>query len=148
MTIKANTIVLERKYLREGTHGTVTFPDGSSLDTLELPWNDNRQRVSCIPEGTYTLRMRHSPVVSRSSGGEFKRGWEVTDVDNRTYIMIHPGNYVRNFLGCIGVGLSKGFQGTSPVIWNSRAAFRKFMAWAKAHDEWELVIVDSEADKK
>lgn len=137
---RTDVLTLKRTYLQEGTHGTFIFPDGKKLDTLELPWNDNKQRVSCIPEGEYILRKRYSPVVKRSSGQEFSRGWEVTDVENRTYIMIHPGNYVRNFLGCIGVGLSKGFQGNSPVIWNSRAAFRKFMSYMEAHEEWTLIV--------
>lgn len=66
--------------------------------TLELPWKNNQRQVSCIPTGTYKVVIRYSK----------KFGWHfhVTDVEGRTWILIHHGNYHRDILGCILVGKS------------------------------------------
>ena len=66
--------------------------------TLELPWLDNQKRKSCIPEGVY-------PVVKRYSA-KFKDHFHIKEVPNRDYILIHPVNFVKDLLGCIGAGLS------------------------------------------
>lgn len=67
-----------------------------SCNTLELTWKDNKKRISCIPEGEYE-------VVKRFSA-KFKNHFHITDVDNRSYILIHGGNYHTQILGCILVG--------------------------------------------
>jgi hypothetical protein len=64
--------------------------------TLELPWKDNQRRVSCIPEGTYKAIKHRSPKFGNSV-------W-IKDVPNRSEILIHPANHVRQLLGCIAVG--------------------------------------------
>lgn len=64
--------------------------------TLELPWKDNKRRVSCIPGGTYNAVKHKSPKFGNSV-------W-IKDVPNRSEILIHPANYVRQLLGCIAVG--------------------------------------------
>ena len=64
--------------------------------TLELPWKENQKRVSCIPTGEYK-------VVKRQSE-KYKNHFHILDVPNRSYILIHPANYVRQLLGCIAVG--------------------------------------------
>ena len=61
--------------------------------TLELPWKDNKKRVSCIPIGEY-------PVVKRWSK-KFGDHFHILDVPNRDYILIHKGNYHTDILGCI-----------------------------------------------
>lgn len=68
--------------------------------TLELPWKDNQTSISCIPEGEYK-------VVPRESK-KFKKHFHVTGVPNRSYILIHPGNYYTQIRGCLlpGDGLS------------------------------------------
>lgn len=64
--------------------------------TLELPWKKNRKRVSCIPEGRYNVRKRHS--------AKYKDHLHILDVPDRSFILIHEANYVRQLLGCIAVG--------------------------------------------
>lgn len=68
-----------------------------TLYTLELPWKDNARRVSCIPEGTYRVT-RHN---SRKFGNTF---W-VREVQGRSGILIHAGNFNYHTLGCVLVGL-------------------------------------------
>lgn len=69
-----------------------------TIKTLELPWDGNKVRKSCIPEGTYTAKVHQSP----------KFGWSLwlQNVPGRTAILIHQGNYTRQILGCILVGLA------------------------------------------
>ena len=64
--------------------------------TMELEYNDNKKRISCIPCGTYIVKIR----TSKKYGEHF----HITDVPNRDFILIHSANYSRQLLGCIGVG--------------------------------------------
>lgn len=61
--------------------------------TLELPWLNNQQQVSCIPEGEYEVVKRHSP--------KYKNHFHVTEVPGRSWILIHSGNFYSDILGCI-----------------------------------------------
>jgi hypothetical protein len=143
----SNIIVLERfAYSPDGTFGKIVMPDGSDFYTVELPWKGNKRGESCIPEGIYTLGLRYSPVVKSSSGEEFNEGWEVQDVPDRDYIMIHPGNWPFNFKGCIGLGYEyKPIMDRSNTYRNavtqSRAAFREFMGMMESSSTWDLEII-------
>ena len=66
--------------------------------TLELPDKGNEKRVSCIPEGIYT-------VVKRNSA-KYGDHFHIKDVPNRSYILVHNANYKRQLKGCIAVGLA------------------------------------------
>lgn len=145
LKIEPNTIVLEREYFDDCTLGTMKFADGFELQTLELPWKDNQSRVSCIPEGQYALAMRRSGVVSRTTGGAYPEGWEVVNVPDRTYIMVHVGNTVDDVLGCILVGQSRGVLGNKKAVLSSRAAFEQFMSKMQDHQTWGLIIKDASA---
>jgi len=61
--------------------------------TLELPWKNNTRRESCIPDGRYLLHHR--------TNEKFGAHLSVTPVPNRDGILIHPGNYTSQILGCI-----------------------------------------------
>lgn len=124
----------------EVTLGKMIFPNGKTFCTIELPWKDNQRSISCIPDGNYVLRKRDSAIVSRTSKQRYQKGWEVTDVPNRTFIMIHIGNTVKDFEGCIGVGTDYGVIGGHKGVINSRVAFDEFMEEMEAFDEWTLEI--------
>ena len=64
--------------------------------TLELPWRDNKKRISCIPDGSYKCVKR----ISKKYGHH----WHILEVPNRSLILIHHGNYNKDTLGCILVG--------------------------------------------
>lgn len=133
-------ILLERTYYQSGTHGVLTFSDGTKFYTLENPWLDNQRRISCVPEGIYKMGMHNSPLVTRLTGGDYTRAWEVLDVKDRTYILVHQGNYTKDTAGCILVGLSSDFQGAEPVVWRSREAFDMFMEKMSQRDSWQILI--------
>lgn len=139
-------VILERfAHTPHGVFGRLIVGD-VSVFTVERPWLNNKQKESCIPEGTYPLRLRFSPVVQRSSQGAFNDGWEIGEVPNRTFIMIHPGNNMYDVIGCVAVGLDLGFIRTSrspKAMWavtDSQAAFKKVMAALDKENEWEIVV--------
>lgn len=110
-----------------GVFGKLVLPDGWECYTVELPWRNNAQSESCIPDGTYELHKRWSGVVRRSSEGEFKRGWHVRHVFARKYIMIHPGNTLLDLDGCIALGSDMGYVEGHWAVTRSRDTFREFM---------------------
>ena len=91
------TIIIERL----SDNGTQTegrmFLGTDLVRTLELPWKENRRRVSCIPKGEYNVIPHNSP--------KFGKCFWVQDVANRSEILIHVGNYYKQILGCILVGM-------------------------------------------
>lgn len=83
------------------TLGTLELFDatGKSIfkcKTLELPWLKNKTKVSCIPTGTYKVIARTSP--------KYGLHYHIQDVPDRSFILIHHGNYYTDILGCILVG--------------------------------------------
>ena len=88
------TLQLLRTYHRNGTNGMLLFNGKRICYTIELPWKDNQFQVSCIPEGTYTLKKRYS----------LRNGWHihVTNVKDRLWILIHCfNNALVESQGCI-----------------------------------------------
>lgn len=139
-----SNLIIDRSYLPSGdcTIGKLTTSTGWFCYTMERPWLDNQNSISCIPEGTYKLHKRYSPIVNRTSRGEFTEGWEITNVVDRTYIMFHVANWATTDLeGCVGVGdriawtNDKGF-----MVTNSIDTFRKFMEKLSVKEEWNLII--------
>lgn len=134
-------VILERfAYAPDGTFGRLILPTGKSFFTVERPWLGNRAGESCIPDGIYELRKRRSPVVERTSGGDYLEGWEVTHVPGRTFIMIHPGNWPSNFKGCIGVGTQYQMLEGRNGVTQSRLAFAQVMAALDGRETWRLEI--------
>ncbi|HCY83424.1 MAG TPA: hypothetical protein DHV22_18475, partial [Xanthomarina gelatinilytica] len=77
-------LVLHRAYFEEGTNGAL-FNSGRFLcHTIELPWNDNKRNISCIPEGVYKVEPRFSK--------RFKHHLILKDVKGRSFILFHPAN--------------------------------------------------------
>lgn len=64
--------------------------------TLELPWKNNKQNISCIPNGHYFAKKHISPTFGKSI-------W-IKDVRERSEILIHKGNFYSDIKGCILVG--------------------------------------------
>ena len=134
---------LVRTYFPHSTKGELVLDGGFKCLTLELPWKNNEKQLSCIPEGVYKVVRRHSK----------KYGWHlhITDVKDRSLILIHWGNYAgsRNpntgypdILGCVLVGLAYAdLNGDGiPEITRSKDAFSALMKHAP--DGFVLEVVD------
>jgi hypothetical protein len=100
---------IKRSYTPKQTLGEATLSiDGNivfQFKTLELAWLNNERQISCIPEGTYNVKVRTSQ--------KYKRHLHILDVPNRSYILIHPANFAgsknpktgkSDLLGCVAVG--------------------------------------------
>lgn len=123
------TIVLERFcYHPEGTLGVIRL-DGDLFYSIEKPWLDNARSVSCIPVGTYQTGWRKSP--------KFGQTWQIEDVTDRTYILIHVANYPSDVHGCIGLGTY--LMGDRIAVSQSRKAVTRFEKLTKGL-EWQLEI--------
>lgn len=114
-------------YDDDGTPG-VLVAEGRAWNTLELPWRDNRRKLSCIPAGRYRCVWVRSP----------RFGWvyHVTGVPDRTAILIHGGNLAgdatkgrrTHVQGCILLGERRGRLGGQRAVLVSQPALRRFHA--------------------
>lgn len=123
--------ILQRTMMPFCTTGDLTCDD-FKCKTLELPWVNNKQEVSCIPAGVYKCRKINSPA-----NGECI---EIMDVEGRTHIQIHSANYVKQLLGCIAVGdrhLDFNEDGI-PDVTNSRKTLKAFMDYMPFEFELEI----------
>lgn len=110
----------------EGTFGKITI-GSESLFTLELPWRDNANNISCIPCGIYECRSTLSYHFKRKM-------YLVMNVNNRDGIRIHAANFAGDrtlglkaqLNGCIALGLHIGLMGGQKCLLLSSPAVRKF----------------------
>lgn len=88
---------------------------GLELLTLERPWLQNANGVSCIPAGTYNVRATVSARFGRIM-------YLVEGVSERDGIRIHPANFPCELQGCIALGTSIGRTAAKgKMLLNSRA---------------------------
>ena len=113
-------ITIDRWYQDDVTLGRLKI-EGFQCFTLELTWLGNKRNISCIPEGKYEYFLRQSK--------KNKTVLQLKDVDNRTYIQIHSGNFTRQVQGCILVGDSIKWldNDTIPDVVNSKATLNKLL---------------------
>lgn len=130
----------------QGTEGILLTPHGFSCKTMELPWRNNEQNISCINEGTYLC------VVYFSN--KFGKSYHVTDVDGRTWILCHTGNlagdkslgYKTHSAGCILLGKYHGFIEKQRAVLCSRPTVKRFMEVMEGQD-FNLVVTNNIAIK-
>jgi hypothetical protein len=126
----------------EGTFGTILTDSGFTCRTGELPWRNNQQGLSCIPEGIYFCSWR----LSKRHG----LCYHIDSVPNREGIEIHSANFVgdRNMglkyqvLGCIAIGLGIGKLDGQKAVLRSRQGLAAFEDEMKC-ETFELTIKSS-----
>ena len=99
------------------TRGVIVVRD-SVFYTLELPYLDNSTNISCVPKGVYECVIRKSPKYGVT--------YHVTNVKDRSFILIHSGNIARHTKGCILLGTRYGRLAGQPAVLASKPAVRKF----------------------
>ena len=102
--------------------------------TLEKAWVQNKRRVSCIPEGEYTVT-----YLPRSASGKYQKVYHVRDVPNRGGILIHQGNLTSHSLGCILIGMSHGTLNGERAVLSSRVGLTNFRTYMGT-DDFKLVV--------
>lgn len=110
----------------QGTPGVLALGK-AAWRTLELPWLDNRRKLSCIPAGTYRCALVDSP--------RFGRVYHVRDVPGRSAVLIHSGNWAggipawrTHVQGCVLLGERLGTLDGQLAVLVSRPAVRRLMA--------------------
>lgn len=89
--------------------------------TLELPWKDNQQNISCIPAGTYKAKKYNSPTKGLVL--------LLIDVPGRNFIEVHYGNFTYEIEGCtiVGDGIVFLDSDSIPDVKNSKKTLEKFL---------------------
>ncbi len=82
------------------TYGVFLKDSAPLCVSLELPWKDNAEGISCIPPGTYPCTLL--PATEDLPYPHFAIG----NVPGRSNIRIHAGNTVADVRGCCAVGES------------------------------------------
>ena len=109
-----NLLLIRDTFTKESTIGKLFINGESFCDTLENPDINIERNISCIPEGSYKVRLR----LARESATRDYLHLLVQDVPNRSYILFHRGNTAKDTSGCILVG--KGRK--QDIVENSRLA--------------------------
>lgn len=107
--------------------------------TMELPWLENQNDISCIPVGVYPL----VPVFSQTFGNIL---W-VQNVPGRSLIRVHAGNKTRHTHGCVLTGMETGTVKGEPFIFRSRDALRLIVNAVQdlydGGEECELEVIEN-----
>lgn len=122
-----NVHLFRLKRSDQGTLGKLFTDGGFFCYSLELPWRDNKQNISCIPSGEYITQIRISP--------KFGKVYWLTDVPGRSWILTHSGNwagdinkgYNSHVNGCILLGINYGTLIGQLAVLNSKLAVNNFM---------------------
>lgn len=114
------------------TLGMVLVRGFPTVCSLERPWKNNEKNISCIPVGNYKLKKVHSP--------KFGDTFEVCDVPNRSSILLHSGNTLKDTEGCILIGSDfDKIDGEAAIVY-SKTAFQRFYDQLKDHEIVDLEI--------
>lgn len=116
----------------DGIYGVLKLEWRCFCVTLELPWYDNQENISAIPDGEYICYRFQSP-----SRGEV---WELQNLPNRKHVQIHAGNTVKDTLGCILVAQYFGKLQGNRAILNSGKTFNEFMEATRQANRLDLTI--------
>lgn len=120
-------VILKR--FKESSQGVLghLITMGFEAHTIELPWKDNKPKVSCIPVGKYKCIYRYST--------KYKGHYHVTGVPNRSWILTHNGTFAGDVEegfkthseGCIIIGKYHGKVDSQDAVLLSRVTLRKFV---------------------
>ena len=125
-------VEIHRIYETEATIGTVIVGGQVLCFSLELPWYGNQKNISCIPEGSYICKRSFSP--------KFGEVYEITNVYQRSHILIHSGNTPDDIEGCILFGQRVGYLNDKRAVLDSKNALNEFYRELDAVDEFKLII--------
>jgi len=101
------------------TLGVLMIDEEIFCVTLENPWKNNKVNESCIPADIY--------ICKRYESNKYGDTYLVKDVEGRTWILFHWGNFVSNTDGCILLGESYTYINGEKAIGSSKKAFLAFI---------------------
>jgi len=101
-----------------GTFGTLKVDGKPICLTLEPYHRSNARSISCIPAGPYEAEVQFSE--------KYKNVWTITEVEGRSYIRIHKGNFDDDTAGCIILGEEFGVVDDKWAVLSSGRAIEEF----------------------
>jgi hypothetical protein len=111
------TVILKREIVsNKAILGTLILNNKEIAKTLENPWLNNAEKISCIPVGIYEC------VADNT--GRFQ-WWKVLNVPDRGSIEIHEGNREKDTRGCILIGKDWGFYKGELAVMSSVKTLKK-----------------------
>ncbi|MDB6104029.1 MAG: hypothetical protein JWO52_4028 [Gammaproteobacteria bacterium] len=118
-----------------------------AFQSIERPWIDappglgGHLQTSCVPAGVYELVLHNSPKHAKAFAlvnphlDVFHQPGDVPP-DRRSYartdVLLHPGNFAAELLGCVALGLRRG----TDCVLQSVDAFERFnltVPWIPGH---------------
>lgn len=129
-------LILTRIYFPDGTNGILRHDGKLVCKTIELPWLDNKRRVSCIPEGKYFLEKRYSR----------RHKWhiEIADVPKRQFILFHSANNAKLELnGCVAPVTKHSGAGLGLMSRKACKALTSYVFQALEKNEEVVLIIQS-----
>lgn len=110
-----------------------------SFRILELPWRNNEQNISRIPNGKYNCKIHKSK--------KFGTVYHIENVENRTWILTHSGNFAgdtskgfkTHSYGCLIIGKYFGVLSNQLAVLLSRVTLKDFMNFMN-YENFELTI--------
>lgn len=115
-----------------GTFGVLRRGQVPFALTMERPWMDNAQWISCIPAGRY----RCQRVQSKKFGETF----EIMDVIGRTHVLFHKGNKLEDTEGCVMVGEKFDGNYLAPFLAESKLGYDELMIMMAGLSEFLIDI--------
>lgn len=107
----------------------IKYDDGKALcATIERPWKENKNFISCIPRGVYR--------VEPYSSDKYKGVFQIMDVSGRYNVLVHIGNTVKNTTGCVLVGSEFGYLGGNDAVLNSARAMERLKKYVENQPWW------------
>lgn len=112
---------------------------GRVFATMERPWIESpagpggMRRQSCVPPGTYrvdpwnSVNFPETYIITNPQLGVYRQPGDIPadQAWGRSAILIHVANFVRNVVGCIGLGMEHGQLGGEPAVLRSIMAMRE-----------------------
>ena len=103
--------------------------------TIEKPWLNNENDISCVPSGVYSFKPRMSPSQGATYYLENKAlGVSLNGEGDRTYIQIDVANTEDELLGCIAVGKDFSVINGKWAVTSSRKTKEKLLRILDAYD--------------
>lgn len=126
-TIMRSVVIVRYETGPQGTFSNVITDSGFECKGAELPWNDNKPDVSCVPDGLYKGNKRWSETHQQKL-------YHIDGIAGRSNIEIHSGNFAgdtskgfrSDVRGCLVLGSDVGQLNGQKVVTGSKAALAMF----------------------
>lgn len=135
MNIIPTVRIIRVEESEQGTFGVMTICGQAFCVTLERPDELNKANISSIPAGQYICKKVSSP--------KFGETFEITNVPDRSHVLMHAGNIIDSTSGCVLLAQYFGKLHGDRAILNSGATFRKFMDILGKFESFSLTIKEN-----